>query len=99
MMMMMMMKSRNLSQRLVIGALLSLSTARAFSTKMHTTTRTRNIPFPITTPTTALDMSSSSEEEEVEQLLPETSFGAEAVPEEQRPVNEYLVRRINQSIS
>ena len=42
---------------------------------------------------------SSSEEEEVEQLLPETSFGAEAVPEEQRPVNEYLVRTINQSIS
>ena len=95
---MMMMKSRNLSQRLVIGALLSLSTARAFSTKMHTTTRTRNIPFPITTPTTALDMS-SSEEEEVEQLLPETSFGAEAVPEEQRPVNEYLVRTNKQSIS
>ena len=95
---MMMMKSRNLSQRLVICALLSLSTARAFSTKMHTTTRTRNIPFPITTPTTALDMS-SSEEEEVEQLLPETSFGAEAVPEEQRPVNEYLVRTNKQSIS
>ena len=42
---------------------------------------------------------SSSEEEEVEQLLPETSFGAEAVPEEQRPVNEYLVRTNKQSIS
>lgn len=25
-----------------------------------------------------------------EQFMPETNFGAEAVPEEQRPINEYL---------
>jgi hypothetical protein len=33
---------------------------------------------------------SSTNSEEFEKLLPDTSFGAEAVPEAQRPVNEYM---------
>ena len=31
-----------------------------------------------------------SSDDEVTPLRPETSFGADAVPEDQRPVNEYL---------
>ena len=34
--------------------------------------------------------SSRKGSDEWERLTPETSFGAEAVPEEQRPINEYL---------
>ena len=36
------------------------------------------------------DRSSTEEEQQFDAVIPETSFGAEAVPEAQRPVNEFL---------
>jgi hypothetical protein len=39
---------------------------------------------------TSKGLSAKYDDDDIASLLPETSFGAEVVPEGQRPVNEYL---------
>lgn len=54
----------------------------------HTTTGFTSITS--SAPCSAAVILAASRDDPVEPLVPKTSFGSEAVPEEQRPVNEYL---------
>jgi hypothetical protein len=71
--------------RLILALALGSSLVRAFSAPALVSTRKRQVAS--VAPCSA---SNNDEDDEPSYMLPATSFGSEAVPEGQRPVNEYL---------